>query len=90
MEIEQLKLRLIQLILEIENQEVLLKVLEILQNFEVKTDSLEGEQEYENLLAELLILRQKGLEKYPESRIPAEEHDQMIAQKYGWYEEERV
>jgi len=55
MEIEQLKLRLIQLVLEIDNQEVLLKVLEILQNFEVKTDPWnELSEEVQNDIEEAL------------------------------------
>jgi len=82
MEIKQLKLRLIQLVLEIDNQEVLLKVLEIAQNFEAKTDPWdELPQETENATevdAQALMTRFKTLmgdceDEETRDRILAEE-----------------
>ena len=78
MEIEQLKLRLIQLVLEIDNQEVLLKVLEILQNFEVKTDPWnELSEEVQNDIEEALQEVENG------EVIPHNEALKLIPQKHN-------
>jgi len=64
MEITELKLRLIQLVLEIDNQGILLKVLEVLQNFEAKLDPYELPEEAENSTevdAQALMTRFKTL-----------------------------
>ena len=75
MEIEQLKLRLIQLVLEIDNQEVLLKVLEVLENFQAENTPLSD--------ADRIYLEQrlKELEENSEKTISLEEMETHFLQK---------
>lgn len=75
MKIEQLKLRLIQLVLEIDNQEVLWKVLEILESFRAENVLLsDADRIY-------LEKRLKELEEHPEKTISLEEMEAHFLQK---------
>lgn len=63
MEIAELKLRLIQLILEIDNQAVLLKVLEILEEFEQNQDTSDLSEEQITEIDRRLELLESGQTK---------------------------
>jgi len=75
MQIEQLKLRLIQLVLEIENQEVLLKVLETIETLRAENTPLSNADRI------YLEKRLKELEENPEKTISLEEMETHFMQK---------
>ena len=72
MEIAELKLRLIQLILEIDNQEVLLKVLEILEEFEQNQDT-------SNLSEEQITEIDRRLQELENGEVELLDADEVMA-----------
>lgn len=75
MEIEQLKLRLTQLVLEIDSQEVLLKVLEIVETFRAENTPL---SDADRIYLEKRLIE---LEENPEKTISLEEMEAHFLQK---------